>query len=577
VAAMKFQELLARLAAAQTDDERAWIVTENLLDQMSPDLRSITWAAAIPHWFDADILAALRPELRDRAAQIYTDLQTISFVEVFPERGHNIHELTRRLMLEHLWRENPDEFRALSARAAEYFARREENTWQIESVYHLIVAEPDKGADAVWVLGANLNNAFRFAELETLVTTLLEQVTTGRVVGRARAWIYFQKGRVAARIYRNAEALESFEIALEEKEDQNLRANVLKAMGDVQQFRDERDAALTNYAQALELFRAVGDRLGEANVLQSMGDERTSQKDFAKALEFYLIAERLYETIGDQYSASRNLLRVARAQWQTDSKGDAVNMFVRSAQIADGINVEFLRASALSGLADVCKELKDWSSLNQLLDTLLAAHPDDVALIRARGDALYSQKKYEEALAIYQRALALAPQDVGILNAQGNALESLKRRQEAIEAYSRAIELQADGAYLYRNRASDLLELGRLDEAEKDIARAVELQPDNAYTHGRQGYLALARGQFADALAHLTYSAEHDEDVGWQLGLALAHFANSNLDEAQKIITAALEKTDADQRESAREWLERIVRIEPELVDAAETLREMLK
>jgi hypothetical protein len=49
-------------------------------------------------------------------------------------------------------------------------------------------------------------------------------------------------------------------------EDRQLEANVLQAIGDVQQFRDERDAAPKSYEQALQLFRAVGDRLGEANV-----------------------------------------------------------------------------------------------------------------------------------------------------------------------------------------------------------------------------------------------------------------------------------------------------------------------
>ena len=47
---------------------------------------------------------------------------------------------------------------------------------------------------------------------------------------------------------------------------------MLKAIGDVQQFRDERDAALASYNEALKLFKAVGDHLGEANVLKAIGD-----------------------------------------------------------------------------------------------------------------------------------------------------------------------------------------------------------------------------------------------------------------------------------------------------------------
>ncbi|MDL1911610.1 hypothetical protein FBQ81_13125, partial [Chloroflexi bacterium CFX6] len=40
--------------------------------------------------------------------------------------------------------------------------------------------------------------------------------------------------------------------------DNRLKANVLQAIGDVQQFRDERDAALASYEQALKLFREIG-------------------------------------------------------------------------------------------------------------------------------------------------------------------------------------------------------------------------------------------------------------------------------------------------------------------------------
>ncbi|MFN8504169.1 CHAT domain-containing protein [Kouleothrix sp.] len=50
--------------------------------------------------------------------------------------------------------------------------------------------------------------------------------------------------------------------------DRAAEANVLQAIGDVQQFRDDRDAALTSYTQALALYREIGDRLGEANVLR---------------------------------------------------------------------------------------------------------------------------------------------------------------------------------------------------------------------------------------------------------------------------------------------------------------------
>ena len=81
-------------------------------------------------------------------------------------------------------------------------------------------------------------------------------------------------------------------------EAKQLKANVLQAMGDVQQFRAERDAALKNYEQALKLYRETGDKLGEANVLQAMGDVQQFRKELDAALKNYEQALKLFKDIG---------------------------------------------------------------------------------------------------------------------------------------------------------------------------------------------------------------------------------------------------------------------------------------
>lgn len=83
--------------------------------------------------------------------------------------------------------------------------------------------------------------------------------------------------------------------------DAQLKANVLRAIGDVQQFRDDRDAALKSYAEALALFRAVGDRLGEANVYASQGQLHLPD-NLDKANELLNQAIQIYQRIGSQYS-----------------------------------------------------------------------------------------------------------------------------------------------------------------------------------------------------------------------------------------------------------------------------------
>ena len=77
-------------------------------------------------------------------------------------------------------------------------------------------------------------------------------------------------------------------------------ANTLKAIGDLQQFRNDRDAALLSYQQALDLYRAVGDRLGEANTLQAIGDVHLDQGEAEKGLQSLDQALDLYQQIGAQ-------------------------------------------------------------------------------------------------------------------------------------------------------------------------------------------------------------------------------------------------------------------------------------
>jgi uncharacterized protein (DUF697 family) len=173
-------DLLQKLMAAQTDEERSWIVIENLLESLPKDVAMALWAVAIPHWFDAEILTALCPELADRADEIYQQLQDLSCVEVFPARGHNIHELTCNQLLDRLWQNDPERFRTLSGRAAVYFEKGDKPEIQIERIYHLVVIYPERGINELQNLAQKWNNTFRRTELEALFSNLQEQVNSNR-------------------------------------------------------------------------------------------------------------------------------------------------------------------------------------------------------------------------------------------------------------------------------------------------------------------------------------------------------------------------------------------------------------
>jgi len=94
------------------------------------------------------------------------------------------------------------------------------------------------------------------------------------------------------------------------------RANVLQAMGDVQRFRKEMEAALVSYQQALTLYQAAGSRLGEANVLVAKGQLTLINADQAAADRLLEQALAIYRTIGDRYSVPAQIGNYGWTLWR---------------------------------------------------------------------------------------------------------------------------------------------------------------------------------------------------------------------------------------------------------------------
>ncbi len=116
-------DILARLQAASTQSEREWLVLELSLNRLSPVVQQAVWAAAIPHWFTQDFLAALLGE--ESWAEFETSggwdtLISQSFVETFPNYGYNLHERAREQLLARLWQDDVARYRDLSHKAYQY-------------------------------------------------------------------------------------------------------------------------------------------------------------------------------------------------------------------------------------------------------------------------------------------------------------------------------------------------------------------------------------------------------------------------------------------------------------------------
>ena len=162
----------------------------------------------------------------------------------------------------------------------------------------------------------------------------------------------------------------------------DLHANVLQAIGDVQQFRDERDAALKSYEQALALFRSVGARLGEANVLQAIGDVQQFRKENDAALKSYEQALALFRSVGDRLGEAnvlqmrgKMLIVAGNTQQGLQELENALNVYESIGAISGQANIHFFLGQLLAANNQFDKAIEMVSAAVSLGEKIDRNHP----------------------------------------------------------------------------------------------------------------------------------------------------------------------------------------------------------
>ena len=178
----------------------------------------------------------------------------------------------------------------------------------------------------------------------------------GTMIWKAEA--LYQAGDAAYRAYLPEPALEHLRAALtlyqlHRGDDAGApharlgEANVLRAIGDVQQFRDDMAGALASYGQALDLYRQVGDRLGEANVLAAIGDVQQFRKEMAGALASYGQALELYRQVGSRRGEANVLVAMGQLELIRGQPTQAKILLHEAVQIYEAIGDRYSIAAQI--------------------------------------------------------------------------------------------------------------------------------------------------------------------------------------------------------------------------------------
>ena len=262
---MSLEDSLSRLQAAAGDREALTLVSiDLLLEQREPGLREALEAAALPHWFDAPLLAALLDCPAERAEHWLQTLSALPLVEPYPARdGYNVHEASRLALRQRLARDERPKLERWSRRAAGVFSQRataneRDDASRIEAIYHRLLAEPEPGAaalDRLWYAWKG-----RHEPLQALGLVLAEAREQGHLQPAARAralvclgWIRRASLTLEQRERLALEALGLFQVLGQLAGEMDARDQ----LGDVEMDRGRLEGALQHYREEQRLVGAL--------------------------------------------------------------------------------------------------------------------------------------------------------------------------------------------------------------------------------------------------------------------------------------------------------------------------------
>lgn len=445
-------DLLEGLRSASSSEEQAWFITRELLESLPIDVKSTAWVAALPHWFHADILAALLERPLVDCATLYADLQRLPFVDRFEARqGHNIHPVIRAAMGDQFWRERPEEYVRLSTRAADYFSRSSERDWQREYIYHLLIAAPDKGADLLRDLYTEWMKSLNSWDLANpLAQTITEQVEAERLQGRARGWAYYVKGDIDRRNDRGREAKKALQLGLiSAGDDKLLKANCTYSLGRVHGMDGEYTEARTRYEEARPIYSAIGDRLGEANCMYFTGEDFYRLHDYSQAVAIYREARMLYAAIGDKWGEAHCVLALGRVNHALDEFSEARTCFEQARSLYSASDDRRSQADCIISLGQVYFDFGEHTRARtayeeaRIIYTAVGDRLGEAACDYGLGEVAMGERDWSHAKQLLQAALAVYRQmDKGFDT--GHALWKLGMVSEHTNHLAGAVILYGD-------------------------------------------------------------------------------------------------------------------------------------
>ncbi|MDQ3692784.1 MAG: tetratricopeptide repeat protein [Chloroflexota bacterium] len=159
----------------------------------------------------------------------------------------------------------------------------------------------------------------------------------------------------------------------------SLRANALLAAGDLAEIQQDFGAATAALAEALELWRSLGDRRGAARTLRSLGHVAVDQRKYEPAIDRYTESLALWHELGDERGAAIVLVGLGTVAFYQGA-------YERASELWTDAAAHFRAISDKRRLGTILNNLGSLAWENGKLDQAARIHEEALALGRELGD-----------------------------------------------------------------------------------------------------------------------------------------------------------------------------------------------
>jgi tetratricopeptide (TPR) repeat protein len=167
---------------------------------------------------------------------------------------------------------------------------------------------------------------------------------------------------------------------------------------------------------------------------------------------------------------------------------------------------------AFDELVRIFKEGKEFDRLVRICERVIAAYPEDIALLGDLGEAYLKAGRPADAAVVYRKMTEMEPDASAFFCRLGHALVAMADFEQAEEAYRRAADIDpSEASAFYSRLAHAYLQAGQAARAERIYRQCLRERNDDPFLYLSLGDILIHRGELADGMAAYEKAAALNE------------------------------------------------------------------